>query len=113
MFSESVSLLAQTYSEYGTAQPEIPEGLLIGLGIASLISFIIWFWAVIDFARTKPMDGTSRVIWLVALLIGGIIAALVWLLWGRKNKDKWRANDTAQGAPGAPAQPGAPVNQRY
>lgn len=108
MFNESVHLFAQTYSEYGTTTDVvIPEGLLIGLGIASLISFIVWLWAVIDFARTRPMDSTSRIIWLVALLFAGIFAALVWLLWGRRNKDKWRADDYTQTAPGGPTAPGS------
>ena len=62
------------------------EGLVTGLiiGLVLLIILLIlasvafWIWMLVDCAKRKFKDDTTRIIWLLVIAIIGIIGAIVY-----------------------------------
>jgi hypothetical protein len=52
----------------------------------TLAAIVVWCFAVYDFSRTDEADLQTfgRTVWLVVLLLGGVLGALLWLGTGRR-----------------------------
>lgn len=74
---------------------------LFGIGyfellfLVALASIIFIIWALIDIARSK-FPGDTKVIWVLAVVIGGLIGTIVYFVVGRSQK----ISENEEGRPG-------------
>ncbi|MFD2248538.1 PLDc N-terminal domain-containing protein [Pontibacter ruber] len=65
-----------------------------GIGVAELllillflgIPTILWLWALIDLLNSDFEKGIDKLIWLVVIVFIPLLGALLYLLFGRKQK---------------------------
>lgn len=60
-------------------------GVMLILGIAL---FVFWIWMIVDAAQRKFKNAVEKVIWLVVIVLGGWIGALVYLIVIKKYNHK-------------------------
>ena len=53
-----------------------------------VIVFIFWIYMIVDCARRKFLNKTEKIIWIVVVVLGSWIGALVYLLVVRMNNPK-------------------------
>jgi len=49
-------------------------------------SFIVWAWAIIDILKSDFKDSTNKLIWLLVVIFLTVLGALLYFLFGRKQK---------------------------
>ena len=47
-----------------------------------------WLWTLVDCATKEPPEGSSRVIWILIIVIGNMVGALLYLLVRRPRRKK-------------------------
>jgi hypothetical protein len=61
-------------------------------GIGSLelliifIPAILWIWALIDVLRSEFRDGSTKVVWLIAIIFVPFLGAILYFSIGRRQK---------------------------
>ena len=50
-------------------------GVLIGI-----IAFILWIWMIVDAAKRRFRNDVEKVIWIVVVVLGGWLGALVYYI---------------------------------
>lgn len=50
---------------------------LVGLGL--------WAWALYDLVRTPIEKFSTKVVWLIIVVVGNMVGSVVWLIWGRRD----------------------------
>ncbi len=48
--------------------------------IVGLIALAFWIWMLVDCARRKFKNNVEKVVWILVLVFGGLIGALVYLI---------------------------------
>ena len=57
------------------------------LGIGLVIAFLgLWVWVLIDCATHEPPQGNDKIVWILIILFGGWIGALIYLLARRPRR---------------------------
>lgn len=59
-----------------------PFGLAFA-GIAALVSIIViifWIWMIVDCAKRRFKNNTEKIIWLLVIVFGQIVGAIVYLI---------------------------------
>ncbi|MBI3333931.1 PLDc N-terminal domain-containing protein [Candidatus Pacearchaeota archaeon] len=65
--------------------------LAAGFGImmiAGILLFAFWIWMIVDCAKRNFKNLTEKIIWLVVIVVGGWIGALVYFIVIRNIKHK-------------------------
>jgi len=59
-----------------------PFGLFAGIlmGLFAVSIFALWIWMIVDAARRNFRNDTEKVLWLVIIILGSWIGALIYLL---------------------------------
>ena len=57
--------------------------LVVGVAIGG---FILWIWMIIDCATNEPDEGNAKVVWILVIVLGHWIGALVYLLARRPQR---------------------------
>jgi hypothetical protein len=60
----------------------LPELLIL---IVVLVGGSLWVWMIIDCATHEP-SGTDKIVWILIILLGSFIGALIYLLVRRPNR---------------------------
>ena len=63
--------------------PEGPEWIFIFIALAA---GIFWLKTVVEIATGKFKDDTSKIVWLLVVLLTGIIGAIIYVIAGRQSK---------------------------
>jgi len=50
---------------------------LIGMLIGALL-FVFWIWMIVDCAQRKFRNSTEKIVWIIVVVLGGWIGALVY-----------------------------------
>ena len=54
--------------------------------LLALASVALFVWALIDILNSQFADSTTKLIWIVIVLVAAFVGPLIWLLWGRHNQ---------------------------
>jgi hypothetical protein len=65
---------------WAIAQVEWGWGLWIAVVLIGLAAFAFWLWALIDAIRNRALDGTTRIVWVVVILLTQFLGALLYLI---------------------------------
>jgi hypothetical protein len=60
----------------------LPELLIL---IVVLVGGSLWVWMIIDCATHEP-SGTDKIVWILVILLGSCVGALIYLLVRRSNR---------------------------
>lgn len=56
------------------------------IGIVGLISVVVWVMALVDVIRSNFKNENEKIIWVLVILLGGIIGAVLYYAIGKKNQ---------------------------
>lgn len=56
--------------------------------VVSVIVLIFWIWMIVDVARRVFKNNVEKIIWLVVVVLGGWVGALVYLIVIRMNNPR-------------------------
>ena len=68
---------------YLFSMPAGLEWLALLLGLASII---YWIVAIIDVVRSKFQDETTKIIWLLIVILLGFLGAIIYRIFGRSGR---------------------------
>mgnify|MGYP001587880715 CR=1 FL=1 len=60
-------------------------GLMMVVGI---LIFAFWIWMIVDIAKRSFKNSVEKILWIVVIVLGGWVGALVYLLIIRMNNPK-------------------------
>lgn len=72
-------------SHYLFSMPAGLEWLVLLFGLASII---FWIVAIIDVVRSKFQDETTKIIWLLVVILIGFLGAIIYWIFGRSGRVK-------------------------
>lgn len=70
-------------SHYLFSMPAGLEWLVLLFGLASII---FWIVAIIDVVRSKFQDETTKIIWLLVVILIGFLGAIIYWIFGRSGR---------------------------
>ena len=47
---------------------------------------VLWLWALVDCLRNEPSEGNDKIIWILVILFGNAIGAVLYLLIRRPKR---------------------------
>jgi len=63
------------------------EWTLVLLVFAVLLAMLgFWIYTIVDVAKSKFNDETTKIVWLLVVLITGIIGSLIYWIFGRSSR---------------------------
>ncbi|MFN0082685.1 MAG: PLDc N-terminal domain-containing protein [Ferruginibacter sp.] len=69
------------------SMPAGAEWILILLGFAMLLAFIgFWIYTIVDIANSKFVDDTSKIVWLLVVVLTGIVGSIIYWIFGRSSR---------------------------
>lgn len=54
--------------------------------VLAVIALILWVYAIVDVLKGTFQGSATKLLWLIVIIIFPILGALLYLLFGRKNK---------------------------
>ena len=72
------------------SMPGGSEWLLVLIVLAFLI---FWIFTIVDVAKSKFSDDTSKIIWLLIVLLTGILGSILYWIFGRSGRILPEANN--------------------
>jgi fructose-specific phosphotransferase system IIC component len=67
--------------------PGIGELIVILMILVTLPLFGLWVWMIVDCATNEPPQGNDKVVWILVIVLGSWIGALIYL-FARRPKRK-------------------------
>jgi len=69
------------------SMPGGSEWTLVLLVFAVLLAMLgFWIYTIVDVAKSKFNDETTKIVWLLVVLITGIIGSLIYWIFGRSSR---------------------------
>ena len=69
------------------SMPAGAEWIIILVGIAlALAAMGFWIYTIVDVAKSKFADDTTKIIWLLVVLLSGILGSLIYWIFGRSGR---------------------------
>lgn len=65
------------------SMPGGSEWLLVLIVLAFLI---FWIFTIVDVAKSKFSDDTTKIIWLLVIILLGLLGAVIYWIFGRSNR---------------------------
>ncbi len=66
--------------------------LIAGFGalafIIAILVFVFWIWMIVDCAKRKFKEDVEKIVWIIVVVLGGWIGALVYFLVVKKCNPK-------------------------
>jgi hypothetical protein len=51
-----------------------------GACIVSILSLVVWIWALVDCLTKEPSEGNDKVVWALVIVLTGCIGALIYFI---------------------------------
>ena len=58
-------------------------GMMLVMGLISLVGLIIWVWALVDAIGNASLSGNEKLIWVLVIIFLNVLGAILYLLIGR------------------------------
>lgn len=71
------------FSNLLLSMPGGSEWLIVLVGLAFLI---FWIYTIVDVARNKFSDDTTKIVWLLVVIFLGLLGSLLYWIFGRSNR---------------------------
>ena len=71
------------FSNLLLSMPGGSEWLIALVGLAFLI---FWIYTIVDVARNKFSDDTTKIVWLLVVIFLGLLGSLIYWIFGRSNR---------------------------
>lgn len=69
------------------SMPAGAEWILILLALAiALVSLGVWIYTIVDIAKSNFSDDTTKIVWLLVVVLTGILGSILYLIIGRSSK---------------------------
>ncbi len=69
------------------SMPGGAEWILILLVLAMVLALLgFWIYSIVDIAKSKFVDDTSKIVWLLVVVLTGIIGSLIYWIFGRSSR---------------------------
>ncbi len=69
------------------SMPGGAEWILILLVLAMGLGFLgFWIYTIVDIAKSKFVDDTSKIVWLLVVVLTGILGSLIYWIFGRSSR---------------------------
>ena len=69
------------------SMPAGAEWILILLALAiALVSLGVWIYTIVDIAKSNFSDDTTKIVWLLVVVLTGILGSILYLIIGRSAK---------------------------
>ena len=74
-------------STYLLSMPGGAEWILIIVALALVLAIIgFWIYTIVDIVKSKFQDETTKIIWLLVVVLLGILGSLIYLIFGRSGR---------------------------
>ncbi|PJJ76031.1 phospholipase D-like protein [Thermoflavifilum aggregans] len=60
--------------------------LLLGWGLWGLLTLILWIWALVDIIRSRFESDTTKIIWIVVVILLPVLGSILYLIIGRNQR---------------------------
>lgn len=69
------------------SMPGGAEWILILLVLAMLLAFLgFWIYTIVDIAKSKFVDDTAKIVWLLVVVLTGIVGSIIYWIFGRSSR---------------------------
>ena len=74
-------------STYLFSMPRGAEWILIIVALAFVLALIgFWIYTIVDIVKSNFQDETTKIIWLLVVILIGILGSLIYWIFGRSGK---------------------------
>ena len=74
-------------STYLFSMPGGAEWILIIVALAFVLALIgFWIYTIVDIVKSNFQDETTKIIWLLVVILMGILGSLIYWIFGRSGK---------------------------
>ena len=74
-------------STYLFSMPGGAEWILIIVALAFVLTSIgLWIYTIVDIVKSKFQDETTKIIWVLVVLLMGILGSLIYWIFGRSGR---------------------------
>ena len=74
-------------STYLFSMPGGAEWILIIVALALLLASIgFWIYTIVDIVKSKFQDETTKIIWLLVVVLIGVLGSLIYWIFGRSGR---------------------------
>jgi len=57
--------------------------LFLGWGLWGLLVLILWIWALVDIIKSRFNSDTTKIIWIVVVILLPLLGSILYLIIGR------------------------------
>ncbi len=69
------------------SMPSGAEWILVLVALSIFLAFVgFWIYTIVDVAKSKFADDTTKIVWLLLVLLTGIIGAVIYWIFGRPHR---------------------------
>ena len=69
------------------SMPGGAEWIFILIVFALMLAFLgFWIYTIVDIAKSKFIDDTSKIVWLLVVVLTGIVGSVIYWIFGRSSK---------------------------
>lgn len=69
------------------SMPGGAEWILILLALAMLLAFLgFWIYTIVDIAKSRFVDDTNKIVWLLVVVLTGVIGSIIYWIFGRSSR---------------------------
>ncbi|QOR77233.1 MAG: PLDc_N domain-containing protein [Thermoflavifilum sp.] len=60
--------------------------LFLGWGLWGLLTLILWIWALVDIIKSRFNSDTTKIIWIVVVILLPLLGSILYLIIGRSQR---------------------------
>jgi len=60
--------------------------LFLGWGLWGLLVLILWIWALVDIIKSRFNSDTTKIIWIVVVILLPLLGSILYLIIGRSQR---------------------------
>ncbi|MBX5439189.1 MAG: PLDc N-terminal domain-containing protein [Thermoflavifilum sp.] len=60
--------------------------LFLGWGLWGLLTLILWIWALVDIIKSRFESDTTKIIWIVVVILLPLLGSILYLIIGRNQR---------------------------
>lgn len=69
------------------SMPGGAEWILILFVLAMLLAFLgFWIYTIVDIAKSKFVDDTAKIVWLLVVVLTGVVGSIIYWIFGRSSR---------------------------
>ena len=62
--------------------------VILGVGLIALPGMALWVWTLVDCASHEPDTGNTRIVWIIVIVVGHFIGALIYIIVRRPKRKR-------------------------